>query len=427
MAWPRSKLTAWLKNLASALRLRGSCPSSDDWWGDSTTCVIPGFLGGFPANYDSYQVCGGNTGIQKLPIADGLGTRYGTMHLFRDYSDQLHVTVTLDGFVDSQYFFVNPNQGAPQSSSLYIWDGPAVPPGVQYPSPVALGSFTCYSYVVDLKHVCDPDTSYYRFSTIDNGNYNCMCKDNSKACPTKDLSKSGLLFFRLQANLTQRDLSRGSLGDCGQATGKYATDFVQAEGCVSLIISTIPFFTGRAEEFLCSVEHNPGMDIESVVEYKLNFKADFHTSFFNMSLNEFFWRNIFSSLQVGCGAYAVYDSSDFNSMYHVCIIDFLYMVDIVPLNQWSCSGATNQLLQASATLASVEDSDEFIRMAQDQNNARRIATANNFNLGCGDSLLFDATPCGGPSARVSWDSDSLPALACPPPPARNPPALPPPS
>eukprot|EP00798_Chlamydomonas_sp_ICE-L_P021754 gene21754-28776_t len=414
-------------SLSEACSQRSFCQSTDNWWGDANVCVIPGFLGGYPANYDSYQVCGGYKSIQTKPISDQEGNQYGTMYMFRDYSDKLYITVTLDGSKDGQMFFQVPNSGAPLSSSLFLWDGPTVSPTVQYPAPVNLGRFTCFTYSIDLKHVCDPFTSFYRYSTMGD-NYNCVCHDTTKPCPTKDLSDERLLFFLLQVNLTQRtDITKTQ--SCGQPSGNHkivgsyfssggtffgavdTRELIQADSCVTLIISSIPFFTGRASSFTCDVTSRVPSPSISAVQYQLNFFADFSASFFGQAVNEYFWLNSMSSLQVGCGGYATYESSEYESSFHICTSN----------NQFKdCKFTFPQM--ASAVLANIEDVRTFMKSASSPDNAQRIAKSNQFTLGCGDSILFDATPCGGPEARVAWDQVSLPYLACNPPPANAPPA-----
>ena len=50
------------------------------------------------------------------------------------------------------------------AASLYVWDGLPDPTVaiVQYPDPIVIGTFACFTYMVDLKHTCDPMTSTYR-------------------------------------------------------------------------------------------------------------------------------------------------------------------------------------------------------------------------------------------------------------------------
>ncbi len=40
------------------------------------------------------------------------GTNYGTIYVFRDYTDHLYISVALDGSTDGQWFYQVPNPGA---------------------------------------------------------------------------------------------------------------------------------------------------------------------------------------------------------------------------------------------------------------------------------------------------------------------------
>ena len=82
-----------------------------------------------------------------------------------------------------------------------MWD---VPPQltagqVQYREPIGIGLYSCFTFGVDLAHVCNPETSYYQYSSSGFGadNHYCLCYNSSRACPTRDLSQSPTLFFSL--------------------------------------------------------------------------------------------------------------------------------------------------------------------------------------------------------------------------------------
>ena len=83
-----------------------------------------------------------------------------------------------------------------------VWDTlpQGLQPGqVQYREPVGAGAYSCFTFGVDLAHACNPTTSYYQYSASGFGseNFYCICYNSSQACPTKDISKSSQLFFRL--------------------------------------------------------------------------------------------------------------------------------------------------------------------------------------------------------------------------------------
>eukprot|EP00195_Chlamydomonas_chlamydogama_P011399 CAMPEP_0202902654 /NCGR_PEP_ID=MMETSP1392-20130828/16978_1 /ASSEMBLY_ACC=CAM_ASM_000868 /TAXON_ID=225041 /ORGANISM="Chlamydomonas chlamydogama, Strain SAG 11-48b" /LENGTH=291 /DNA_ID=CAMNT_0049589449 /DNA_START=184 /DNA_END=1055 /DNA_ORIENTATION=- len=221
---PKSSISAWcsLDDHASAKACSPptTCQSTDNWWADASSCAIPG--GNplvYPYNYDTWNVCGGSLGVQTMPLQDDKNQVFGKIYLFRDYRDNLFITVTIDGAINGQYFTDMPNPASPDipwSTQVLIWDElPIVPADkIQYKDPANVGRFSCFTYLINLQHVCDPITSYYRFSPSGFGsdNYYCLCYDPSKPCPTRDLSKKDLLFLSLKVNATLYSLQPSGCG-----------------------------------------------------------------------------------------------------------------------------------------------------------------------------------------------------------------------
>lgn len=80
----------------------------DAWWSSPGVCAIPGIPGTFPANYNPYDVCGGMEGVGQMPLQDDAGLQYGTLTAFRNFSNALYLTVTLDGNDQGQYLYTPP-------------------------------------------------------------------------------------------------------------------------------------------------------------------------------------------------------------------------------------------------------------------------------------------------------------------------------
>ena len=83
----------------------------DNWRIDGASCLIPGKLNAYPANYNSNLVCGGDSEVKTTPLIDASGNVYGTIYMFRDYRQRLIATVALNGSQGSQWFLQVPRAG----------------------------------------------------------------------------------------------------------------------------------------------------------------------------------------------------------------------------------------------------------------------------------------------------------------------------
>jgi hypothetical protein len=92
--------------------------------------------------------------------------------------------------------------GGSSLGSLTVWDIIPVltPQQVQYSEPVGVGLYSCFTFGVDLQHVCNPFSSYYMYSSSGYGssNHYCLCYNTSQSCPTGDLALAEDLFIKLQ-------------------------------------------------------------------------------------------------------------------------------------------------------------------------------------------------------------------------------------
>jgi hypothetical protein len=50
------------------------------------------------------------------------------------------------------------------------------------------GTYTCVSFSVDLRRVCDPQRSLFSFGALAQANYGCECLQGLRPCPPQDLS-----------------------------------------------------------------------------------------------------------------------------------------------------------------------------------------------------------------------------------------------
>ena len=66
--------------------------------------MIPGASISYPYGMSYSSICGGGTGVQTLPLLDSSGSSYGSIYLFKDYQNTLHVTVALTGDSANQYY-----------------------------------------------------------------------------------------------------------------------------------------------------------------------------------------------------------------------------------------------------------------------------------------------------------------------------------
>eukprot|EP00798_Chlamydomonas_sp_ICE-L_P029696 gene29696-5129_t len=154
--------------------------------------------------------------------------------MWRDYNSYLWITLTLDGLPDTQPYlpFEAPWNGVPASASLSIsilgqFD-PKLPTGYYDTFPLGLfGKFTCSSFALDLRSVCDPYSSVYI-----PGNFinlaQCRCT-NGNYCPPMDLSASDKLYVSVQAE-----------GPSGfQSNVAFRIFFAQPDGAVEYLYQTL--------------------------------------------------------------------------------------------------------------------------------------------------------------------------------------------
>ncbi|KAG2492711.1 hypothetical protein HYH03_009124 [Edaphochlamys debaryana] len=198
-----------------------ACATGDSWWSDYSVCKLPGPAGQYPYNVSSYDVCGGPDAITRVPLVDSAGLQLGEATLYRLYaSTQLQVAVTL-GVSAPAVAMYRHVEGV--SASLFLSDSLLTGPRPQYSYLLPAGAdatapFTCFTWSLDLKSVCDPLTSYQS-----SGGAGCTCYNGAAypaGCPPKDLSQASTPYFSLQLHVS---LAQPSADSCALDSAANAT------------------------------------------------------------------------------------------------------------------------------------------------------------------------------------------------------------
>ncbi|KAG2492712.1 hypothetical protein HYH03_009125 [Edaphochlamys debaryana] len=198
-----------------------SCATGDSWWSDYSVCKLPGPAGQYPYNVSSWDVCGGPDAITRVPLVNSAGLQLGEATLYRLYaSTQLQVAVTL-GVSAPAVAMYRHVEGV--SASLFLSDSLLTGPRPQYSYLLPAGAnatapFTCFTWSLDLKSVCDPLTSYQSV-----GGAGCTCYNGAAypaGCPPKDLSQASTPYFSLQLHVS---LAQPSADSCALDSAANAT------------------------------------------------------------------------------------------------------------------------------------------------------------------------------------------------------------
>ncbi|EFJ53089.1 hypothetical protein VOLCADRAFT_86009 [Volvox carteri f. nagariensis] len=239
-----SKKSAFRKGWLGVLR------TVDEWWSSPDHCIIPGVPGVFPYSISVNDVCGGLEGITSLPLADAAGRQLGTAVLFRSNDvPLLHLTVVLDALDDAVVLY-RPGEMPGDTASLLLSPSLHTHTGslrgqysllVRQPAPAAAvsmaaaaagtadpaaaTSYSCFTWSLDLRSVCDPRTSH-QVGLEDliggGGAHPCACRDGMEgfSCPPLDLSRLAMLYFSLRLNVT---LTQPHGAGCGLEEGRSVT------------------------------------------------------------------------------------------------------------------------------------------------------------------------------------------------------------
>jgi hypothetical protein len=202
---------------ATLCQANNTCVTGDRLWQRADACTIP--IG--DSNGD---VCG-HTYTYNLVTKSQPRRHLGTLALYKDYSDVLHVTYLIYGSrTPTQPFLYTPlDQGS--STSVYISNDLTGIGNPNYLEQVSdWGRFTCMSIAVDLKNMCDPRTSYRVNNVVSSGtNFACACRPGHATCPPLDVTSSTTLYVQAMATVLEfYDIdvpNPNIIGKCGTYNG----------------------------------------------------------------------------------------------------------------------------------------------------------------------------------------------------------------
>lgn len=201
-------------SLSAACQSATACQTGDKWWSDTSTCAIPG-----SAAYPYWNtVCSTNSqapnGVTIRPLTDNNGRTLGQLSIWRTYDSRLAVTLQLDGQANTQPFF-DRFYSPVRMLGLTVWDsfnnqmaysyGDAI---ITNPSP----RFTCMSFSINLKQVCNPFLSTYSPSILTDSS-GCACNPGYSSCTPSDLSNAPSVYIWLHADTNNQLINSTSCGD----------------------------------------------------------------------------------------------------------------------------------------------------------------------------------------------------------------------
>ncbi|KAG1673442.1 hypothetical protein FOA52_002208 [Chlamydomonas sp. UWO 241] len=211
------------------------CLTADNWGVDPSQCVYPGFgrdplfitNGGmvaptnYPITYDAKTTC--NLAIMEQDVRAPSGPLAGPvakLFAFKDYSDNLYVTVSMNatGFLpgqtgasNGQYLLPNPALPGDLYPTGYVFVGSTFPNGLpiaqyaQYTTSQTLsssvGQYSCFTIMIPLRQACPYATSTFVRGVGGQPSY-CASRATGAAVATVDLSSTPNLFFNAQFNVS---------------------------------------------------------------------------------------------------------------------------------------------------------------------------------------------------------------------------------
>ena len=245
--------------------------TADNWASDPTQCAVPGygypvlFNGSapysYPITYDQKQTCEGI--VFSVPLVDTVSNlTYAQMYVWKDYTDRLFVTVsinatafvapTLDPSTDTangglgQFLHASPSIFNPSlpSGRMTISGAFISNPGnfYNYDSTnlltSTLSSWSCFTYAVNLKRVCQATTSTFKKGT------GCVLRGTDNPGVVVDLSATANLFFNVQFNITRFSFLSANNLYCGDAaTANNVGSFEYEQLLIQPLSGTVDLYT----------------------------------------------------------------------------------------------------------------------------------------------------------------------------------------
>ena len=178
---------------------------ADSWATDALQCLVPGFGApnlfvfnngliaptSFPITYDQKNACNQIVFRSSLVDRSNSAVSYGVLYAWKDYSDSLFVTVSLNatGFGipstlatgsifstnSGQFLFNSPSSFNPNVAPglIHVWQSFIASQPPQYLSTqlLSIGSspnpiWSCFTLAINLRTVCDPTTSTFQRNSI---------------------------------------------------------------------------------------------------------------------------------------------------------------------------------------------------------------------------------------------------------------------
>ena len=247
--------------------------TADNWATDVNQCMVPGYgepqlytynglsqlaPTSYPVTYDQKRAC--DQVIVTTDLVDQANPAYvyARMYIWKDYTDMLLVTVSINatGFGPGagptsignagQYLLAEPslyNPGFP-SGSVSVWGSFLANSPPNYDTSNMLmanvfGQWSCFTFRINLKLTCNPLTSHY--SKISASPGGCIYTTTGlPSSDTADLSSSQNLFFSANFNFTRFYLDAATPpglsgpGYCGAYGGASVTIFIQQAYCICI-------------------------------------------------------------------------------------------------------------------------------------------------------------------------------------------------
>eukprot|EP00798_Chlamydomonas_sp_ICE-L_P008651 gene8651-biopygen15554 len=353
------------------------CSTSDGWGIDIEQCVYPGYnpinqpvsypantvLPGYPGTFDQTLAC--NQVVFMSELVDSANITYGEVRVFKDYSDKLYVTATVRPvFFGSNSSMYQPPQlnsrqwlhSQPSAPVPFNQYSPATPLGpaagkvivanaANYDptlsnaayvnqlsiSPITPSQFwSCWTYEVDLKAACNPNTAKHWVSGANSTGTGCLPNN------VLDLTASTNLFLYVEFTIVALNLFNTSVSSLGPSCGTVAdtkTIRLPGSGVVDLYAATIGTFitsTFYLNGSTLTAQSCLSMDIIiagvligrqyirvgcdviagplSQLYYKVQFNNEADRDFLYYSVaTPFFWGTlVYPSVKPGCGFFGLY-------------------------------------------------------------------------------------------------------------------------
>ncbi|KAG1674027.1 hypothetical protein FOA52_000333 [Chlamydomonas sp. UWO 241] len=220
------------------------CLTADNWGADPFQCKYPGFgrdplfitnngvvaPTNYPITYDAKTTCNLAVTQQNLYAAGNPSAIYAKMFAFKDYSDNLYVTVSINasGFMPGQTGpsggqFLLPNPALPSNNfpTGLAFVGSTFPNGLsilqyaQYSTSQTLdssvGQYSCFTMMIPLRQACPYETSTFVRGVGGSPSF-CASRTTGAAVATIDLSSTVNLFFSAQFNVSKYTTDANSCG-----------------------------------------------------------------------------------------------------------------------------------------------------------------------------------------------------------------------